>query len=213
MALTKAQVREILSAAGVDDEHMSKAVNDIISGHTASIEALREERDTLKDKASKADELEKENAALKKDAEKYKGKDYEALQKEFDDYKDGIAKKEVRGAKEAAFTQCLKDAGVSEKHFAKIIKYSDIDGLELDDKGKLVNAKDVMKSIKDEWSDHIVKSTTKGADTPTPPKTGGGNAKTMDEIMQIKDTKERQQAIKDHFNAQLQNDSQTAVDE
>ena len=48
MALTKAQVKEILSTAGVDADHMSDAVEKILAGHTASIDALREERDTYK---------------------------------------------------------------------------------------------------------------------------------------------------------------------
>ena len=42
MALTKAQVREILSAAGVTSEHMSDAVDKIIDSHLTSLNALRE---------------------------------------------------------------------------------------------------------------------------------------------------------------------------
>ena len=48
MALTKVKVREILSTAGVDADHMSEAVNAIIDGHVASIDALREENGNLK---------------------------------------------------------------------------------------------------------------------------------------------------------------------
>ena len=45
MALTKAKVKEILSKAGVEAENMDAAVDSILNGHIASIDALREERD------------------------------------------------------------------------------------------------------------------------------------------------------------------------
>lgn len=61
MALSKAKVREILSEAGVDSDHMTAAVESIIDGHTASISALREERDTAKDEATR---LKSENDRL-----------------------------------------------------------------------------------------------------------------------------------------------------
>lgn len=41
MALTNEQVREILSAAGVDEDHMKSAQEKIISGHLESVNALR----------------------------------------------------------------------------------------------------------------------------------------------------------------------------
>ena len=202
MALTKAQVREILSAAGVDSEHMSEAVDRIISGHTASIEALREERDNYKAKAEQADELATENAKLKEDAKAYADKDYDKLKAEYDQYKSDVAKKETRSQKESAYKSLLKEAGIAERHHAKIIKYSDIDGIELDEKGNAKNAKALLKSIEDEWGDHAEKSEVSGAKTATPPKSTGGVTKTKDEIMQIKDTSERQAALMDYYNAQ-----------
>lgn len=202
MALTKAQLKEILSNAGVEADKLNETATKILEGHTASIEALREERDELKSKLSKASEQEEELKRLQKEAEDKAGKDYETLKKEFDDYKDKVAKQEKRSAKEKAFTAILKDLGISEKHFSKIIKYSDIDSMELDDKGEVVNAKDLRKSIKDEWSDHIDKKTTTGADTATPPQRTGGATKTKAEIVAIKDTKERQAAWKEYMNAQ-----------
>lgn len=180
MALTKAQVREILSAAGVDDEHMSDAVNKIISGHTASIEALREERDNLKTENAKIATLETENASLKDKVSKFEGKDYDALKKEYDDYKTSVAAKETRQKKEAAYTKVLKDAGINERHFAKIIKYSDVDGLELDDKGELKNAKDVLASVKTEWSDHVAGTNPEGVPDSNPPEGRGQDDKTYD---------------------------------
>ena len=183
---------------------MSDAVDKIIAGHTASIEALREERDSYKAKAEKTDALETENAKLKEDAKAYADKDYDKLKAEYDQFKSDVANKEVRSKKEAAFRALLKDAGIADRHHPKIVKYSseDIDGIELDEKGNAKNAKDLLKSIKEEWSDHAETSEVSGAKTATPPKSTGGATKTKDEIMQIKDTSERQAALMDYFNAQ-----------
>lgn len=206
MALTKPQVREILAVAGVEADLKEDAVKKIMEGHLTSLESLREEIATLKTEVAnykqdteklpavqkELDELKEKVAAEAKERE---GKDYDKLQKEFEDYKAEVEGKAVRAGKEAAFKEILKDAGVPEKHYAKIIKYSDIDGIELDDKGKAKNSKDLLKSIKEEWSDHIETETAKGAETETPPVGNGKGGRTKEEILAIKDTNQRQQAI------------------
>lgn len=200
MALTKAQLREILSGAGADPEKVSDAVDKIIAGHTASIEALREERDSLKESASKAEALQKELDELKANDS---GAELAKLKKEYDDFKVSVENEKTHKAKEEAFREILKDLGIPERHFAKICKYSDIDGLELED-GKVKNAKDLAKSIKDEWSDHIEQKSVSGAKTPTPPSgVGSGSTMTKSEIMQIKDTTQRQQALRQYLQSQL----------
>lgn len=211
MALTKAKVREILSTAGVDAEHMTDAVNAIIDGHVTSIEALREENGNLRadlktanEKAEKLDGVQKELYDLKKqnedDAKAREGKDYDALKKEFDDYKAQISARDTKAAKEKAMRDLLKDLNVSDKGVALVLKYQNLDGIELEEDGKIKGANDLRKSIKEDWSDYIVKSETKGADTATPP--GGNNGskgyKTKEEIINIKDRAERQQAIADN---------------
>ena len=49
MALTNERVREILSSAGVDAEHVRDAANQIIEGHLTSINVMRDEITELKD--------------------------------------------------------------------------------------------------------------------------------------------------------------------
>ena len=175
MALTKAQVREILSTAGVDAERIASVTDQIIQGHTASIEALREERDTWKTEAGKVASLEKEKTDLEEKLKKFDGKkSYADLEKEYEDYKNGIAQKEVRGKQEKAYTKILKDAGIAEKHWPNIIKYSsDVDSVELDENGEAKNANDLLTSVKNEWSNLIPTKKTTGAATPTPPEGNG----------------------------------------
>ena len=102
MALTKAQVREILSAAGVDREHMSDAVDKIIDGHLASINVLREEVDKYKSDAEKLSTVEKELNDLKAMGDGGYKEKYEKEHKAFEDYKADVTAKESKAAKEKA---------------------------------------------------------------------------------------------------------------
>lgn len=66
MALTNEQVREILSAAGVDEEHMKEATNKIISGHLESVNALRLDVEKYRGDAEKLPGISQELETLKK---------------------------------------------------------------------------------------------------------------------------------------------------
>lgn len=208
MALTNANVKEILSKAGVDSEHMKDAVNEIIEGHTTSIEALREERDSYKEKAQKVEGLEKQLEKAQKDLkeatsdeaeEKYKTK-YEMLKDEFKEFKKSIEEKATKENKTKAYKDILKEAGISEKRLEAVLKVSDVDSLEFDDEGKVKDKDELLKGIKEEWSDFIQTADVKGANTDNPPEnTGGGKTLTKDDIMKVKDTSERQKLIKENI--------------
>lgn len=199
MALTKAQVREILSAAGVEGEGMSHAVESILDGHIASVNALREEIERYKPDAEKLAGVQKdldaaraELEASKKDPYKVK---YEALKEDFNKFKADQAKKEAHSAKESAYRALLKAAGISEKRVESVLRVSDVDGLELDEKGAVKGAEQLTASLKEEWADFVETTEVLGAETPFPPAHMGGPAITKEEIMNIKDTEERQKAM------------------
>jgi hypothetical protein len=189
MALT----RKFLASKGIEAD----VIDEIIEAHTETVNGLKdkiEAAEKYKGDAEKVPALQEKVKELEKIAQT--NGDYDALKKEFDDYKAEIKRKVERTAKETAYKDILKDAGIPEKHFAKILKYSDVDGVELDKDGKITTAKDILASIKEEWGDHIETTEKKGADTSNPPKNaGGGKSMTKDEIFQIKDSAERQKAI------------------
>lgn len=181
MALTNANVKEILSKAGVDSEHMKDAVNEIIEGHTTSIEALREERDTYKAQAQKAEELQKQLEKAQKDLKdatsdeaenKYKTK-YEMLKEEFKEYKKDIEAKATKESKSKAYRDMLKEAGISDKRIEAVLKVSDVDSIEFDDEGNVKDKDELLKGIKDEWSDFIQTADVQGANTDNPPANTG----------------------------------------
>lgn len=191
MALT----RKFLSALGIEDDK----VDEIISAHTETVNALKEQRDSFKEDAEKLPNVQKELDELKATAAKsgedaYKVK-YEALKEDFDAYKTAQANKEAHAKKESAYKELLRQVGISEKRINSVLKVSDVDAIEFDDEGKVKEADTLKKSIGEEWADFIVTTETKGVQTATPPTGSGKVYKSKDEIMAIKDAKERQSAI------------------
>ena len=191
MALT----RKFLTAMGIEDDK----IDEIITAHSETVNALKEQRDSYKEEAEKLPAVQKELDEMKATAEKsgndaYKVK-YEAMKEDFEKYKEEQKQKEVHAKKADAYKAILKEVGISEKRIDSVLKVSDIDSIEFDDEGNVKEADDLKKSIGEEWADFIVKTETKGIDTATPPAGSGKTYKTKDEIMAIKDTKERQTAI------------------
>lgn len=204
MALTKAQLREILSKAGVTAENAETAINSIMDGHLASVNALREERDKYKEDAEKLPAVQKELDEFKANGDdSYKSK-YEKEHKDFEDYKAEQTAKETKVTKTNAFRALLKEIGVSEKRLDAVIRASapDIDGIELDKDGKIKDVENLTKTIKNDWADFITKKGSKGADVADPPGNNGGGKKTREEIYKkddkghyIMDATERQEAL------------------
>lgn len=195
--------RKALVAMGIEAEKIEQ----IIEMHTEVTEALKAERDTAKEDAKKfkadAEKLATVQAELdtlkaeanKPDAFKVK---YEALKEEFDTYKNEQTAKATKDAKVQAFKALLKEIGISEKRIDAVTKVSDIDGIELDDAGNIKDAEAMRENLKSEWGDFITTTGTTGAKTTTPPTNTGGKM-TKDEIMNIKDSSERQAAIADNI--------------
>lgn len=196
MALT----RKMLKAMELDDDKISQ----IIDAHQSVIDEIAQERDSLKADVEKykaeADRL----GSVEKDLVKAQAKLEDAeetskklknLQDEFNTYKADVDAKATRASKEKAYRALLTEAGISEKRFDSIIKISDLDKIELDKDGNVKDSKDIVNNLKSEWADFIVTEGVRGAHTSNPPANTGGSKMSKDEIMKIKDTAERQQAM------------------
>lgn len=175
MALTKAQVREILSAAGVDAEHMKDAVDKIIDGHLASVDALREDVSKYKTEAEQLGGVQKELDELKKlDGAGWKAK-AEGWEEKYNDLVSANTAKETKAAKEAAARAYYESKGIAGKALDIAMRGSgaEIEALELAD-GKIKDAAALEALVNGDFSGLVSTTTTKGADTPTPPANNGG---------------------------------------
>ena len=187
--------RKMLKAMSIEEEK----IDQIIEAHSETVEALKAERDGFKEDAEKFADLQKELKELRENGDAnnpYKAK-YDALKTEFDNYKADEEAKATKRSKEEAYKALLKECGVADKRIAAVTKVADIDSIELDESGKIKEAAALKKSIKEEWGEFIPTEGTEGAKTTKPPANNGGKM-SKDEIMAIKDTAQRQQAMLDN---------------
>lgn len=158
---------------------LTKAINTAVGNEFVDKERYKAkltEIDTLKsDKQTAEDGLET--------AKKWETK-YRALKDDFDTYKADQTAKETHGAKESAYRELLKSAGIPDKRIAAVLRVSDVDGVELVD-GKIKDADKLTETIKSEWADFIPTTTETGAQTATPPASNTSKTYTPDEIRKM----------------------------
>lgn len=188
--------RKKLKAFGLTEEQ----VDSVIEEHVDTVKALQDDVARYKAEADKLQGVQKELDDLKKSGGDDYKKKYEDEHSAFESYKSEMSAKETRAAKERAFREILKAAKVSDKRMDTVIKASAdvIDKIELDESGNAKNSETLKKEAEKEWSDFIVTETHRGANVENPP-AGAGTAKSKEEILKIKDPKERQTAIAENI--------------
>lgn len=202
MALT----RKFLAAMGISDAQ----IDQIIEAHRETVDALKDDRDKYKEDADKLASVTKERDELKATADKaskdpYKVK-YDAIKEEFEQYKADQKSRETAAKKTELVRAMLKEIGIAEKRIDAVMRVTDTGSIELDAEGKIQNAGELKKQLKDEWADFIVRTEQKGADVANPPGNNGGSKLTKAEIY-AKDeygryklsTAERQKAIAENI--------------
>lgn len=205
MAIT----RKLLKGMGLTEEQQDT----IIEAHTDTVNGLKADVDRYKADAEKLPGVQKELDDLKgKGDDGYKEK-YESEHNAFEDYKKTVDAEKTTAAKEKAVEAVLKKIGVSENRLQSVAKLAKADGLldalELNDDGAVKEADKLEKNLKDSYSEYITTTSTKGADTPTPPANSGGANLTMADIYKkdekgryVMDYEARLKAIEENLNNQ-----------
>jgi len=181
--------RKYLSALGIEADK----IEEIITAHAETVDALKEERDKYKAGAETAESAKKELETLKA-----QNTNYEKLKAEFDKYKADVESEKTLTAKKEAYRAIAEDSGLSEKGIEKVMKYTDFANIELDEDGKVKDAKTHIKQMREEWSEHVIKTETQGAEVAKPLATGGSRL-TKNQILGIKDDKERIKTIAENM--------------
>ena len=159
MALT----RKLLKGMGLSDE----VIDTIIEAHAETVDGLKEDINKYKGNAEKLPAVQKELDELKAAGDGGYKEKYEKEKKAFEDFKTAQTAKETRQAKETAYRDLLKAAGVSEKRIPAILKVTDLDGIEMDG-DKIKDADKHTQNVKTEWAEFVEISNTTGANTNTP---------------------------------------------
>ena len=187
MALT----RRALKAMGIDDEK----IDEIIAMHTETVEGLKADIAKYKEDAEKLPTVQKELDALKAAGDGGLQERFDALQREYDEFKGQVTAKEAKTAKESAVRAYYESKGITGKALDIAMRGSaqEIDAIEMDgDKIKDSSALDSL--VSGVFSGLVSRVEVQGANTSNPP-ANNGVVKTKEQIMGIKDTAERQRAI------------------
>ena len=205
---TRAEIRKIIGESCTDEIE-----NQLVALHLGVVDPLKDDVTRYKADAEKLPGVQKELDDLKAQGDGgYKAK-YEAEHKAFGDYKANVDAEKTTAAKEKAVETVLKKICVSEKRLQSVAKLAKADGLldalELDDDGAVKEADKLEKNLKDSYSEYITTTSTKGANTPTPPANGGGAKLTMADIYKkdekgryVMDYEARLKAIEENLNDQ-----------
>ena len=205
MAIT----RKLLKGMGLTEEQQDT----IIEAHTDTVNGLKADVERYKADAEKLPAVQKELDEIKGNGEGGYKEKYEAEHKAFETYKKAVDTEKTTAAKEKAVEAVLKKIGVSEKRLQSVAKLAKADGLldalELDENGAVKDADKLEKSLKDGYSEYITTTSTKGADTATPPANSGGAKLTMADIYKkdekgryVMDYEARLKAIEENLNNQ-----------
>ncbi len=191
MALT----RKMLQGMNLTEEQ----VDAIIEEHTNVKSSLQKKMDDANEELDALKDVEKENRNLKKQLENKDGENWEEKFNEeheaFENFKKDIEAGKQKKVLEKAYAKLLKEQGIGEKHIDSIIRVTDFKGMKVDKDGNLEKTEELVKDISEKWSGFKVNVEETGAGTQTPPKGGSTKYNSREEIMKIKNTTERQEAI------------------
>jgi len=177
--------RKFLASVGCEEDKIDL----ILEKYTEVLTEIKDERDKYKADAEKLPEVQKQLDELKEKVANDDGeariaeanKKYEALEKQFNDFKADITAKQTKATKESAKKAMLKDIGVADKFIDLIMKASadDIDSYEFEEDGKTVkDAEKKKEAYKNSYADFIEKKGIVGAPQNTPPASNGGSTAT-----------------------------------
>ena len=182
MALT----RKLLKGMGLSDEQ----VDTIIEAHTDTVDGLKSDIAKFEGDAKKLPGVQKELDDLKAAGDGGYKEKYEKEKKAFEDFKNEQTAKETKKAKENAYRELLKAAGVSEKRIPAILKVTDLNSVELEG-DKVKDADKLTETVKTDWADFIESSNTSGANTNNPPANNTGDSKDLGSLSMEEYIKER----------------------
>lgn len=182
MSLTRKDLADI----GVPEEFHTQ----IIAKHRDTLDVIKEERDRYKAEAEKIPGL-----TADRDQWKQKAEDGTATARiaELENQVKGYEAEKLNGKKRTALTELLEEIGVDKGVIPLVLKGADLNSMELDG-DTLKNRDTLAQSYRDELSAYVRKETEAGKMPPSPPANNSGRM-TKEQIMAIKDRKERQTTI------------------
>ena len=188
--------RKYLKSIGLNEDQ----IEGVIEEHTSVTNDLKETIKTLQADADKLPTVQKELDDLKAAGDGGYKEKYEAEVKAYKEYKQQVESEKETARVDADVLAMCKEAGITrEKALHLIVKDFDRSKIERDKDGKITNRDKLLAMVKTDYADFVGTIGTEGTPPATPPTGGNTTYKSRAEIMKIKDTTERQQAIKENL--------------
>lgn len=191
-------IKAILKSHGIEGE----LVDTIADTIKAEIPKEFVSKAQYSKKVNLIDELNTTIADLeaKTGTDEYKSK-YEALEKEFNDFKTGIETEKINTAKSSTLREQLKAEGFNEKMIKLLEKNFDLETIEIEE-DKIKGWEDMIKPIREEYADFIPKDTQTGNPPATPPTNVSGKTYTADMLknMSAQEIAKNYDAIRQNLN-------------
>ena len=188
--------RKYLKSIGLNEDQ----IEGVIEEHTSVTNDLKETIKTLQADADKLPIVQKELDDLKAAGDGGYKEKYEAEVKAHKEYRQQIESEKETARTDADVLALCKEAGIArEKALHLIVKDFDRSKIERDKDGKITNRDALIKAVKTDYADFVATPGNQGTFPATPPSGSGTTYKSRAEIMKIKDTTERQQAIKENL--------------
>ena len=199
MSFKLEEIREIVGEAYTDEmgRKLAKLHRTVVDPLMDQLDDAKSEAQRYKAKAEKATELQKQVDELSK-GDDWKAK-YEAEKKAHDDYKAQVDQEKTTSKAKAAHKKLLIAEGISDKAIDSILNATDYSKTKLKEDGTLddESAASLKKDITERWNGFKTTTRKRGENVENPIR--GGGKMTKEEIMKIKDTSERQAAIRDNL--------------
>ena len=191
--------RKMLKGMGLTEEQ----IDTIVEAHSDTVSGLKDQLAAAEEKAKTVDDLQKKLDDLSGVAG-YKEK-YEKEHSAFESFKSEVSAEKTKTAKEKASRAYFEGKNITGSNLAIAMRGAkdEVSGLELDENGNIKDTKALDALVGGEFAGLVVKTESRGAKTANPPGSNSGSTvKTKKEIMEIKDTSERQAAWAEYLEAQ-----------
>ena len=159
--------RKMLSAMGIEADK----IDQIIEGHTDTVNGLKDEIATYKADAEKLQTVTKERDEWKKKHDDVLAKQPDAakVQAEFDQFKKDIEAKETNAKKRAALEAKLIAEGANPDAIELMLHGADLETVKLNEKGEAEEVDKAVEPIKTKFAKYFGEVTEQGAPRKTPP--------------------------------------------
>lgn len=161
--------RKWLATMGIESEK----IEEIVAAHLEVVNGLKDERDQLRESASRLEAVQKELDGLKKSGGEWQTK-YEQEHEAFEQFKADVETTNTKRKKSDVYRDAMKRVNIPDKMLDALLRIANVDDVILAEDGTATNIADVEKAIKETFSDYIRTESTQLNTPDTPPNTQTG---------------------------------------